>query len=194
MPQNGGSRGLLRVSKGVQKRVVLGMSTIITFLSSISPEAWAAFLALGFSLYTFIEQKRGQTRLRLLESLQSNGTMLNEAWKQLATTPSALQFHSIDEKKLQSAGLTVGDLVYLLINFQAADHYYQHKDRKKGMFSNKTLRYAILENPKTRKAWPFVKPFFIGSARYVKKIEATIAFFEEVAQAEQQRKSKLSRP
>jgi hypothetical protein len=90
----------------------------------LAPEAWAAWAAFILSIYLWIEQKLGQKRLRHLESLQANGTMLNEAWKQLALTPEALKFHSIDPKQLEAAGLTVAELSYLLINFQAADHYY----------------------------------------------------------------------
>jgi hypothetical protein len=159
----------------------------------LAPEAWAAWAAFILSIYLWIEQKLGQKRLRHLESLQANGTMLNEAWKQLALTPEALKFHSIDPKQLEAAGLTVAELSYLLINFQAADHYYQHKDKKTGPFSVGSLRYNILSNSKSRQAWPFMKPFFVASDRYVQRIEATITFFERVEKQQKQLKGQLNR-
>ena len=151
----------------------------------LSPEAWAAvfaFAAFMFSLYTFIEQKRGEKRLKHLEALQSNGAMLNEAWRQLAVAPTALRFHSIDKNEVEKSGFTVDELVYLIINFQAADYYYQHKEGKMGAFSTGSLRYAILANPETRRAWPFMKPFFVASDRYVHRIEETIRLFDLLQQ------------
>lgn len=152
----------------------------------LGPEAWAAIFALAafiFSLLTFIEQKRGEKHLKHLEALQSNGAMLNEAWRQLAVAPGSLRFHSIDKDELEKSGFTVDELVYLIINFQAADYYYQHKEGKTGAFSTGSLRYAILSNPETRRAWPFMKPFFVASNRYVHRIEETIRLFDLLQQA-----------
>lgn len=157
------------------------MDTATEPLWKIACDAASAIGGVGtllLAIYIFWVQSRENKRLKHLETLHSNGTMLNEAWRQLVAAPEALCFHGLNEEALKKAGFTINQLVYLLISFQAADYYYQHKDKKTGAFSTRSLRYAMLANSETRRAWPFMKPFFVASDRYVQRIEATIQLFD----------------
>ncbi|RZK27607.1 MAG: hypothetical protein EOO63_13055 [Hymenobacter sp.] len=138
--------------------------------------AICALIAIAVSLTALFIGEYRQIEQKRLNSLQANGTLLVEAWKQVAVNPSVLRFHSIDIEKLKAEGFSVEELSYLLVLFEAADFHYQHVNNKSGPFPIGSLRYALLASPETRRAWPFLKPFLVASKRYVRKIEETISF------------------
>jgi hypothetical protein len=183
----------------VRKIVVLKMTHLqegTTHWWSMGADAGAvivAIVALIFSVGTFIKQLRDQRRLKYLEALQSNGALLLETWKQLASVPSALRFHSITEEQLKECGVSKEELIYLVILFESADYYYQHLAKGKGSFKEGSLRYALLQNPATRRAWPLIKPFFIASTRYVERVDQTIRYLDLIDQSSELNKQKLNR-
>jgi hypothetical protein len=179
MPQKTVFSGPLAwVAKSFEKQYVceiLNNTSMSEFLDGVAIVFSGA--ALLFSGFTFIKNDRDQKRLHTLQSLQANGTLLMEAWRQLAASPRLLRFHSVSEEELKKRDLTHEDLAYLLILFETADYYYQHNENDSGPFLEGSLRYEILKSPATRSSWPLLKPFFIASEKYSQRIEATINSF-----------------
>ncbi len=51
--------------------------------------------------------------------------ILTEAMSQMVNNPSALRFHGITDKELESTGVKASELIYLVSNFMAGQVFYE---------------------------------------------------------------------
>jgi hypothetical protein len=148
----------------------------------IGAEALIALVALVVSMVALVRGERTQRALQKSQSeheaIQSNVSLLVDIWSRIGSKPSLLRFHEIKEEELKAAGIDVEELAYLIASFEAAGYYYEHIDKGTGPFPQDSLRYRMCASEATRKAWPLLKSFFVGSPTYVSRIEETIKLLE----------------
>lgn len=113
------------------------------------------------------------------DALQSNVSLLVDVWARIGSTSSILRFHGVTEDDLKAVDITADELAYLIASFEAAGYYYERIDKGTGPFRSDSLRYRMCASEATRKAWPLLKRFFLGSPAYLARIEKTIGCLSE---------------
>lgn len=136
----------------------------------------AAFsaLAVTVSVIALFVAERQQKLQAKHEANLYNVASLTELWGKIEMKPALLRFHGVSKEELDAYSLDAADLAYLVASFEAANYYYEEIDQTTGVFPETSLRYQMCAPEATRKAWPLIRRFFIGSPKYLARIEATV--------------------
>lgn len=125
-----------------------------------------SLLSFAISIRFSRNQVRREVRLRNLDSLGSAESLIRDF-------PTVLRFHGIEQVDLDIAGVTAGELAYLIANFSGGAVFFdQFRDAGRPLPAL-SYRYVMLTSESTRQAWPLIKRF-LDPGIYVDRIERTI--------------------
>jgi hypothetical protein len=149
---------------------IQGLLSVVALVVSFASVAWTIF---------------AHRSLVKHESVHANMAALVELYNRIESTPTILRFHGVSEEELNAAGLTAKEFAYLVASFEAASVYYRFHEKIPKAFKQSSLRYRLLANPATRRAWPLLSRFFESDTAYRRKIDATLRLFDSPAEQTQ---------
>ena len=104
---------------------------------------------------------------------------LSDVERMIATTPSALKFHGIEERELVEAGITAQEFAYLVSSFTLGGAYHRaYMDNSQKPITPGTYRYTMCSADATRRAWPLLRRM-MAHTPYRDQLEATIRIIHE---------------
>lgn len=111
--------------------------------------------------------------------IAANLSAVSEIKLKLIDIPSALKFHGITQKMLDSHEVTPQELAYLASNFIAGQIYFEMSSRNTlTPFEEGDYRENICKSEHTQKAWPLLEKL-IDDTPYRDKIKLTIEKYAE---------------